>query len=158
METFSTFEGVEHRLELVRDLGGVTFYNDSKATNVESTVQALKAFSEPLIVIMGGLDKGADFSSLAPLMKEKVKRLIVLGAASDRIEGVLGHSVSTLRAENMRQAVGLAYDHALSGDVVVLSPGCTSFDMFEDFEHRGQVFKEEARALSNKRTREQERK
>jgi len=158
METFSTFEGVEHRLELVRDLGGVTFYNDSKATNVESTVQALKAFSEPLIVIMGGLDKGADFSALAPLMKEKVKRLIVLGAASDRIEGVLGHSVSTLRAENMRQAVGLAYDHALSGDVVVLSPGCTSFDMFEDFEHRGQVFKEAVRALNKKRTREQERK
>jgi UDP-N-acetylmuramoylalanine--D-glutamate ligase len=146
-ETFRTFEGVEHRLELVRDFGGVTFFNDSKATNVESTLQALKAFGEPLVVIMGGLDKGADFSPLAPLMQEKVKQLIVMGSASDRIQDMLGNSVSTIRARDMHQAVGLACDNALSGEVVVLSPGCASFDMFEDFEHRGQVFKEAVNAL-----------
>jgi UDP-N-acetylmuramoylalanine--D-glutamate ligase len=146
-ETFRTFEGVEHRLEPVRDLGEVTFYNDSKATNVESTLQALKAFEEPLIVIMGGLDKGANFSALVPLMSEKVKRLIVLGAAGDRIEGALGESVSTIRARDLQQAVEWAFDDAISGDVVVLSPGCASFDMFEDFEHRGRVFKEAVNAL-----------
>ena len=146
-ETFSTFEGVEHRLEPVRDLGGVTFYNDSKATNVESTLQALKAFGEPLIVIMGGLDKGADFSALVPLMNEKVKRLILLGAAGDRIESAVGKGVLTIRARDMQQAVELAYVDAVSGDVVMLSPGCASLDMFEDFEHRGQVFKEAVNAL-----------
>ena len=146
-ETFRTFRGVEHRLEPVRELEGVAFCNDSKATNVESTLQALRALSEPLIVIMGGLDKGADFSTLVPLMKEKVKWLIVLGAAGDRIEAALGRGVPTIRARDLPQAVELAYDHALSGEVVVLSPGCTSLDMFEDFEHRGRVFKEAVNAL-----------
>jgi|JYMV01.1.fsa_nt_gi UDP-N-acetylmuramoylalanine--D-glutamate ligase len=146
-ETFRNFAGVEHRLELVRDLGGVAFYNDSKATNVQSTFQALRAFSEPLVLIMGGLDKGSDFSALTSLMNEKVKRLILLGAAGDRIEAALGEGVPTIRAREMRQAVQLAHDHAVSGDVVVLSPGCASFDMFEDFEHRGRVFKEAVDAL-----------
>ncbi len=146
-ETFSTFEGVEHRLERVRGVGGVTFYNDSKATNAESTLQALKAFDEALIMIMGGLDKGSDFSILVPLMKEKVKQLIVLGAAGDTIEGILGKSVSTIRVQDLPQAVEVAYQKAVPGDVIVLSPGCTSFDMFEDFEHRGQVFKEAVKAL-----------
>ena len=146
-ETFRNFAGVEHRLELVRDLGGVAFYNDSKATNVQSTLQALRAFSEPLVLIMGGLDKGSDFSALTSLMNEKVKRLILLGAAGDRIEAALGEGVPTIRAREMRQAVQLAHDHAVSGDVVVLSPGCASFDMFEDFEHRGRVFKEAVDAL-----------
>jgi UDP-N-acetylmuramoylalanine--D-glutamate ligase len=146
-ETFRTFRGVEHRLEPVRELEGVAFYNDSKATNVESTLQALQAFSEPLIVIMGGLDKGADFSRLAPVMNEKVKQLIVLGAAGDKIETALSGDVPTIRARDLPQAVELACDHALSGDVVVLSPGCTSLDTFEDFEHRGRVFKEAVNAL-----------
>ncbi len=146
-ETFRTFRGVEHRLEPVRELEGVAFYNDSKATNVESTLQALQAFSEPLIVIMGGLDKGADFSRLAPVMNEKVKQLIVLGAAGDKIETALSGDVPTIRAQDLPQAVELACDHALSGDVVVLSPGCTSLDTFEDFEHRGRVFKEAVNAL-----------
>ena len=146
-ETFRTFRGVEHRLEPVRELEGIAFYNDSKATNVESTLQALRAFSEPLIVIMGGLDKGADFSTLAPLMNEKVKQLIVLGVAGDKIEAALGGGVPTIRVSDLPQAVELAYTHALSGDVVVLSPGCTSLDMFEDFEHRGRVFKEAVNAL-----------
>ncbi|MEE8348546.1 MAG: UDP-N-acetylmuramoyl-L-alanine--D-glutamate ligase [Acidobacteriota bacterium] len=146
-ETFSTFEGVEHRLERVRAVGGITFYNDSKATNAESTLQALKAFDEALIVIMGGLDKGSDFSILVPLMKEKVKQLILLGVAGDMIEGILGKSVSTIRAQDLPQAVELAHQEAAPGDVIVLSPGCASFDMFEDFEHRGQVFKEAVTAL-----------
>ena len=148
-ETFRDFAGVEHRLEPVLNLGGVGFYNDSKATNIQSTLQALRAFSEPLVLIMGGLDKGADFSALAPLMNQKVKRLILLGAAGDRIEAALGEDVPTIRAREMGQAVQMAYEHAVSGDVVVLSPGCASFDMFEDFEDRGRVFKEAVQALKD---------
>lgn len=150
METFRAFVGVEHRLETVRNLEGITFYNDSKATNVGSTIQALKAFSEPMIVIMGGLDKGADFSVLEPLMKEKVRQLILLGTTGDKIKNALGKSVPTVQVHDMCQAVEFAYEHALFGDVVVLSPGCTSFDMFEDFEHRGRVFKDAVNGLTKR--------
>ena len=142
IETFRTFAGLEHRLELVRELQGVAFYNDSKATNMDSASQALQAFTEPLLVIMGGKDKGADFGVLRPWVAEKVKLLILLGAASDKISQSLGSTVATRRAKDMKQAVELAYENALPGDTVLLAPGCTSFDMFDDFEHRGRVFKE----------------
>ena len=148
--TFRTFAGVEHRLERVRELGGVVFYNDSKATNTDSATQALQAFTEPLILIMGGKDKVADFGVLGPLVEKKVKLLVLLGAASEKIHRTLGRVVATVRAKDMRQAVELAYQHALPGDVVLLAPGCTSFDMFEDFEHRGRVFKEVVNALKKR--------
>ena len=103
-----------------------------------------------MIVIMGGLDKGADFSVLEPLMKEKVRQLILLGTTGDKIKNALGKSVPTVQVRDMCQAVEFAYEHALFGDVVVLSPGCTSFDMFEDFEHRGRVFKDAVNGLTKR--------
>ena len=147
IETFCSFEGVEHRLERVRELSGVTFYNDSKATNMDSAAQALQAFTEPMIVIMGGKDKGAEFGVLRPWVSDRVRMLILLGAAADEISDSLGDHVATLRAQDMEQAVELAFERAHSGDVVLLSPGCASFDMFDDFEHRGRVFKESVNAL-----------
>ena len=147
IETFCSFEGVEHRLERVRELSGVTFYNDSKATNMDSAAQALQAFTEPMIVIMGGKDKGAEFEVLRPWVSDRVRMLILIGAAADEISDSLGDHVATLRAQDMEQAVELAFERAHSGDVVVLSPGCASFDMFDDFEHRGRVFKESVNAL-----------
>jgi len=147
IETFRSFEGVEHRLEWVRELSGVTFYNDSKATNMDSAAQALQAFTEPLIVIMGGKDKGADFGVLQPLVSDKVRMLILIGAAADEISDSLGDHVATVPAQDMEQAVELAFERAHSGEVVLLSPGCASFDMFDDFEHRGRVFKESVNAL-----------
>jgi UDP-N-acetylmuramoylalanine--D-glutamate ligase len=147
IQTFRSFAGVEHRLEWVRELSGVTFYNDSKATNMDSAAQALQAFAEPLVVIMGGKDKGADFGVLQPWVSDKVRLLVLLGAAADKISDSLGDHVATVRAEDMEQAVQLAYENARPGDVVLLAPGCTSFDMFDDFEHRGLVFKEGVNAL-----------
>ncbi len=148
VETFRSFAGLEHRLEWVRELQGVAFYNDSKATNMDSASRALQAFTEPLLVIMGGKDKGADFEVLRPWVAEKVKLLVLLGAASDKISQSLGSIVATRRAKDMKEAVELAYENALPGDTVLLSPGCTSFDMFDDFEHRGKVFKEMVNQLT----------
>lgn len=147
IETFRSFEGVEHRLEWVRELSGVTFYNDSKATNMDSAAQALQAFTEPMIVIMGGKDKGAEFGVLRPWVSDRVRLLILLGTAADEISDRLGEHVAIVRAQDMEQAVELAFERAHSGDVVLLSPGCASFDMFDDFEHRGRVFKESVNAL-----------
>ena len=151
IETFRSFAGVEHRLEWVRELNGVTFYNDSKATNMDSAAQALQAFTEPLIVIMGGKDKGADFGVLQPLVSDKVRLLVLLGAAAEKISHSLGDHVPTVGAQDLEQAVELAFENAHPGDVVLLAPGCTSFDMFDDFEHRGRVFKERVNALDAKR-------
>jgi UDP-N-acetylmuramoylalanine--D-glutamate ligase len=147
IETFRSFEGVEHRLEWVRELSGVTFYNDSKATNMDSAAQALQAFTEPMIVIMGGKDKGAEFEVLRPWVSDRVRLLILIGTAADEISDSLGDHVATVCAQDMEQAVELAFERAHSGDVVLLSPGCASFDMFDDFEHRGRVFKESVNAL-----------
>jgi len=147
IETFRSFTGVEHRLEWVRELSGVTFYNDSKATNMDSAAQALQAFTEPLVLIMGGKDKRADFEVLRPLVSERVRLLVLLGAAADKISSSLGSHVATVRVKDMEQAVELAFESALPGDVVLLAPGCTSLDMFDDFEHRGRVFKERVNAL-----------
>ncbi|MFQ5928644.1 MAG: UDP-N-acetylmuramoyl-L-alanine--D-glutamate ligase [Acidobacteriota bacterium] len=148
IEAFLNFAGVEHRLEPVRELNGVVFYNDSKATNLDSASQALQAFTEPLILLMGGQDKGADFGVLRPLVAQRVKLLVLLGAAGDRILEALGKVVPTVFAKDMKQAVELAYEKAVPGDAVLLSPGCASFDMFENFEHRGRVFKREVNALA----------
>ena len=140
--TFRTFRGVEHRLEPVRELNGVVYYNDSKATNVNSTEQALKSFSEPLILLMGGKDKGMDFTVLRSLVAQRVKKLVLIGTASERISEALGETVPTVQSRNLAEAVRLANETARPGDAVLLSPGCSSFDMFDDFEHRGRIFKQ----------------
>ncbi|MGH9341903.1 MAG: UDP-N-acetylmuramoyl-L-alanine--D-glutamate ligase, partial [Acidobacteriota bacterium] len=142
-ETLKTFAGVEHRLEFVRRIRDIAFYNDSKATNVDSAAQALQAFEQPLIVIMGGQDKGGDFRALEPLMSSRgVRLLIVIGAAAEKILAALGSIVPTLRAGDMQEAVESAFRNAQPGDIVLLAPACASFDMFDNYEHRGRVFKE----------------
>jgi UDP-N-acetylmuramoylalanine--D-glutamate ligase len=135
------FRGVEHRLEKVRTVSGVTFVNDSKATNVESVWYALQSVKPPIILIAGGKDKGGDFSRLRQLVQENVKALILIGEARQKIKGTLGSLVPTFDSDSMEESVRLGFKKASSGDTVLLSPGCASFDMFENYEHRGRVFK-----------------
>jgi UDP-N-acetylmuramoylalanine--D-glutamate ligase len=141
-ETLKTFEGVEHRLEFVRELNGVKYVNDSKATNVDSVWYALQSFDEPLIVLMGGRDKGNDYSRLNDLIREHVKAIIAIGESAGKVTEAFQNIMTVERAESMDAAVKKASGLAAGGDVVLLSPACTSFDWFENFEHRGRVFKE----------------
>ncbi|MFY9572621.1 MAG: UDP-N-acetylmuramoyl-L-alanine--D-glutamate ligase, partial [Blastocatellia bacterium] len=116
--------------------------NDSKATNVASTVKALEAFERNIVLILGGKDKGSDYSVLAPLVSERVKRIILIGAASDRIAAQLDTASPMIRSRSMQDAVLSAMEVATSGDIVLLAPACASFDMFDNYEQRGRVFKE----------------
>jgi UDP-N-acetylmuramoylalanine--D-glutamate ligase len=141
------FPGLEHRLEFVRKKGGVTYINDSKGTNVGAVVKSVEGFTDPVILIAGGLDKGSDFSPLYGLFKQKVKLLVLIGKAADKMAKVLGTSTETVFAKTLQDAVQLASKRAKRGDVVLLSPACASFDMFKDFEDRGRQFKEAVNAL-----------
>jgi UDP-N-acetylmuramoylalanine--D-glutamate ligase len=144
------FKGVEHRIEYVAEIGGVRFYNDSKATNVDSTVKALEAFERNIIVILGGKDKGSDYTLLTTLIRERVKLIILIGAASDKIAEQLQGAAKMIRAGSMQDAVLKAVEIATAGDVVLLTPACASFDMFDNYEHRGRVFKEAVRDLASR--------
>lgn len=145
--TLKSFHGLEHRLEFVRELDGVRFINDSKGTNVGAVLKSLEGFSEPVILIAGGRDKAGDFSLLRPLIKEKVKCLILIGEAREKIRTFLGDLTETIMATSLEEAVRLAKEKASKGDVVLLSPACASFDMFKDFEDRGRQFKDIVRKL-----------
>jgi UDP-N-acetylmuramoylalanine--D-glutamate ligase len=142
------FEGLEHRLEFVREVGGVRFYNDSKGTNVGSVVKSLQSFSEPVILIAGGKDKNGDLSPLAELIQKRVKHLILIGEARERMNRDLGGLTDTVLAKTMEEAVLLAHQKAKAGEVVLLSPACSSFDMFKDYKERGRVFKEAVLEIS----------
>jgi UDP-N-acetylmuramoylalanine--D-glutamate ligase len=142
-----SFPGVEHRLEFVRDLDGVAWYNDSKATNVDATLKALAAFPGGLWVILGGKDKKSDYRPLAAPLKEKARGALLIGAAADKIEDHLHGEVSTVKCGTLEAAVLHAYASARSGDIVLLAPACASFDQFENFEHRGREFKRLVREL-----------
>ncbi len=144
------FRGVEHRLEWVAELGGVHYFNDSKATNVDAVIKSLEAFPGRIHLIAGGRDKGGDFTALRPLMEKRVKEVILIGEAAGRIREALAGATEITEAKDLPEAIGLCKHHALPGDVVLLAPGCASFDMFRDYEHRGRVFKEAVRALSAK--------
>jgi UDP-N-acetylmuramoylalanine--D-glutamate ligase len=150
-ETVRRFAPVEHRLERVAEVGGVTFYNDSKATNVDAAVKAVEALSEEpgqIVLILGGRGKNAPYAPLAPLMRRKARALVTLGEDAERIEAELKESAPTLeRASDMADAVRKAYEAAEPGDTVLLAPACASFDMFTSYEHRGRVFKEEVERL-----------
>jgi UDP-N-acetylmuramoylalanine--D-glutamate ligase len=137
-----TFKGVEHRLEFVAEIGGVQFYNDSKATNVDATRKALESFPGPLLVILGGKDKGSDYAGLRDLLQERAREVILIGAAAEKIAGQLAGAARIESAGTMERAVELARERAQPGDVVLLAPACASFDQFENYEHRGRVFKE----------------
>ena len=144
------FEGLEHRLEFVREVGGVRFYNDSKGTNVGSVVKSLQSFSEPVTLIAGGKDKNGDLSPLKELVRKRVKHLILIGEAKERMNRELGRLTDTVLAKTMEEAVLLARQKVTAGEVVLLSPACSSFDMFKDYKERGRVFKETVHKISTK--------
>jgi UDP-N-acetylmuramoylalanine--D-glutamate ligase len=138
----ATFTAVEHRLELVRKLNGVEFYNDSKATNVDATMKAVSSFSKGIHLILGGKDKDSDYGTMAELLKERVKAVYTIGSAAEKIERQLHGVVKMVAAGTMQTAVTEAAKAAVAGDVVLLSPACSSFDQFENYEHRGRVFRQ----------------
>jgi len=141
------FHAVEHRLEFVRELDGVRYFNDSKATNVDATAKAIEAFPGGIWLILGGKDKDSDYSTLAPLLRERVRAVITIGSAAEKIETQLAGVVKIERAETMERAVAWARQQAAAGETVLLAPACSSFDQFENYEHRGRVFKELVREL-----------
>jgi len=154
--TVRNFPGVEHRLEFVRSVGGVDFYNDSKATNVDSTIKAIDAFSGGLWVILGGKDKGSDYTPLAAPLAAKSRAVMLIGAAAPIIASHLKHSVRCIECETLEEAVAKAYREAAPGETVLLAPACASFDQFENFEHRGRVFKKLVSELAHSEDRSQE--
>jgi UDP-N-acetylmuramoylalanine--D-glutamate ligase len=149
-DVLNRFKGLEHRLEFVREIGGIRFYNDSKGTNVGSVVKSLQSFSEPVILIAGGKDKNGDLSPLKEWVQKRVKRLILMGEAKERMSRELGGLTDTIMAKTMEEAVSLARQKAKGGEVVLLSPACSSFDMYKDYKERGKVFKEAVFKLSTK--------
>ncbi len=146
-DALDNYRGSVHRLECIATINEVAYFNDSKATNVDAVARALECFSQPVVLIMGGRDKGSDFSTLVPAMKQHVKTLIVMGEASHRIKAALGQSVSHKMAASMKDAVTKAYRTAQPADVVLLSPGCASFDMYDNYARRGDDFRQTVNTL-----------
>jgi UDP-N-acetylmuramoylalanine--D-glutamate ligase len=146
----AAFKAVEHRLEFVRELDGVRYYNDSKATNVDATIKAIEAFSGCIQLILGGKDKNSDYRVLESLVRERVKTVITIGSAAEKIERQLNGVVKIESAEKLERGVAFAHGVAIKGDTVLLAPACASFDQFENYEQRGRVFKELVRGLSPK--------
>ena len=140
--TLKNFKGVEHRLEFVREIHGVKYVNDSKATNVDSVWYALQSFREPIVLLLGGRDKGNDYSKLFDLVKRHVKKIIAIGESARKVEQAFQAICAVSVSKSMKEAVLAASSNASTGDVVLLSPACASFDWFENYEHRGRVFKE----------------
>ena len=155
-QTIKRFEPVEHRLEFVSEIDGVKFYNDSKATSVDATLKALEAFAGEeeeagkIVLILGGRGKKAPYAPLASLVQEKARKLILIGEDAETIANELGDFAPSERASDMKDAVTLCFQAAQPGDIVLLAPACASFDMFESFEHRGEVFKDEVQSLKSK--------
>jgi UDP-N-acetylmuramoylalanine--D-glutamate ligase len=145
--TLEEFPGLEHRLEFVREKDGVRYYNDSKGTNVGAVVKSLASFSSPVILLAGGVDKGGDYGVLRDGVRKGVKRLVLFGAAKELIAKTLETLTQTVLVDNMAAAVRDAHQHAQPGDVVLLSPACSSFDMFRNYAERGRVFKNLVEAL-----------
>ena len=152
-ETIREFKGVEHRIEFVREIDGVKFYNDSKATSVDAALKAINALSEDegkIILILGGRGKDAPYEPLVEAIELSVRTLVLIGEDADNIESQLGRFAVVVRAGSMKEAVAAGFDAAKTGDSVLLAPACASFDMFENFEERGRVFKAEVRNLETK--------
>lgn len=146
-EAVHSFAGVEHRLEFVSEIHGARYYNDSKATNVDATLKALEAFPGRIIVILGGKDKASDYSPLRELLRERAILALLIGSVAEKIERQIAGSVAIERAGTLERAVQIATCTAQPGDVVLLAPACASFDQFQNYEHRGRVFKELVRQL-----------
>ena len=146
-EAVRNFKAVEHRLEFVAKVAGVDYYNDSKATNVDATIKALESFPANIHLILGGKDKGSDYSLLNELLRERVKRVYTIGAAAAKIESQIA-GTETVPSQTLENAIRSASESATSGDIVLLAPACASFDQFENYEHRGRVFKEIVHSLA----------
>jgi len=142
IEALKSFKGVEHRLEIVREIDGVKFINDSKATNVDSVAVALKSFDEPIFLILGGQDKGNDYSIIEGLVLEKVKKIYAIGSSAEKVFNYFHGKVKTEIKKDFDEVINSAISEARQDDVVLLSPACASFDMFDNYEHRGKVFKQ----------------
>lgn len=147
LEVFSNFKGIEHRLEWVRNVDGIDFINDSKSTTIEATIWALSNINKPIVMIAGGREKGYDFSTIKHLVEKKVKELILIGEAKQKIGMALKGATKILEAASLKDSVDLAYKDANKGDIILFSPMCKSFDMFIDFEDRGKKFKEIVRNI-----------
>ncbi|MGH9467156.1 MAG: glutamate ligase domain-containing protein, partial [Terriglobales bacterium] len=141
-----TFSGVEHRLEFVTEIAGVRFFNDSKATNVDATLKALASFRQGLWVILGGKDKGSDYAPLLPLLQERARAVLLIGAATEKVAAQLAPlekaGVPVTRCGTLERAIATAAAQAQAGDTVLLAPACASFDQFQNYGHRGRVFKQ----------------
>ncbi len=147
-DALADFEAVEHRLEFVKEVGGVSYINDSKATNVNSTWYALESMTRPTVLILGGKDKGNDYSEILPLVKEKVKAIVCMGVDNTKLLDFFSGEVPEIcDTHSIEEAVGACARIASPGDTVLLSPCCASFDLFKSYEHRGQLFKECVKAL-----------
>ncbi|HUR98510.1 MAG TPA: UDP-N-acetylmuramoyl-L-alanine--D-glutamate ligase [Pyrinomonadaceae bacterium] len=152
-DTVANFKGVEHRIEFVAEIGGVKFYNDSKATSVDATSKALEALTEDegkTVLILGGRGKNAPYAPLLPLIERSVRAMILIGEDAENIEGQLRGHVEMIRAASMEDAVARAFENATAADSVLLAPACASFDMFRSFEERGNVFKEQVVRLESR--------
>ncbi len=145
--TLNHFKGLAHRLEHVATVNAVQFFNDSKATNVDGVARALECFSKPVLLIMGGRDKGSDFGALKGLVTKHARALIVMGEAAESIRSSLGRFIPTIVADSMEAAVSAAYQNAEPDDVVLLSPGCASFDRYGSYAERGDDFRQEVAKL-----------
>ena len=154
-EAVRNFKAVEHRLEFVAKVAGVDYYNDSKATNVDATIKALEAFPATFLhlhLILGGKDKGSDYTVLNDLLRQRVKRVYTIGAAAAKIESQIQGAAEIEHAETLENAVRRASESAAPGDVILLAPACASFDQFRSYEHRGRVFKEVVHSLAMARS------
>jgi UDP-N-acetylmuramoylalanine--D-glutamate ligase len=137
----ASFPGVEHRIEFVRELEGVEYYNDSKATNVDATLKAIHAFPSGLWIILGGKDKGSDYAPLRAPLQERAKGILLIGAAAPLLRKALDGAIGLTECGTLEHAVAYAREHAASGDTVLLAPACASFDQFQNYEERGRRFK-----------------
>ena len=147
ISTVSGFNGLPHRIEFVAEKKAVRYYDDSKGTNVGSVIRALESFAEPIILLMGGRDKDGDFENLKPLLASKTKQIILFGEARDRIDSLIGCSVPKMKEKTLGEAIRSAYKKAQAGDIVLLSPGCASFDEFANYKERGDFFQGEVKKL-----------
>ncbi|RKY29041.1 MAG: hypothetical protein DRP74_09275 [Candidatus Omnitrophota bacterium] len=148
-KVFQEFKGIEHRLEDVVQINGIRFINDSKSTTADSTLWALRSINSPIILIAGGKDKGVDYGVIRASARQRVRQLILIGEAKEKIHKALKDVVVTTQAESLEEAVEEAFKKARRGDCVLFSPMCSSFDMFSDFEERGTFFKKAVFGLKN---------
>ncbi|MGE5496663.1 MAG: UDP-N-acetylmuramoyl-L-alanine--D-glutamate ligase, partial [Syntrophothermus sp.] len=147
ISALGSFPGVEHRLEFVREINGVKYINDSKATNVDSVWYALRSFDQPIFLILGGKDKGNDYDQIRDLVVERVKKIYAIGSSADKVFNYFHKLVKVEVKDSLQECINSANREARENEYVLLSPACASFDMFDNYEHRGLVFKEAVNSL-----------